>query len=128
MSPGRVSVAGGFLTASAVATTPGGVFGTGKTTQSLAAMLKCGQAMLIAAVVLGTLLAATYGTAVLLYDAVPEARQMSGNISSHLDLGHIQRGLSAMKTFVYPVYPACLPACLPPSATIATIIFANTPH
>ena len=66
----------------------------------MAAIKKCVQAIVIAAVVLGVLVAATYATATLLYDAVPEARQASGNISSHLDLHHIQRGLGAMKTYV----------------------------
>jgi len=66
----------------------------------VAALWSCGQALIIAAVVMGVLLASCYVTAKLLYDAVPEARQASANISSHLDLGHIQRGLGAMKTYV----------------------------
>jgi uncharacterized membrane protein YdjX (TVP38/TMEM64 family) len=65
-----------------------------------AALFKCAQAIFIAATVLGMLVAASYATAHLLYEAVPEAREMSGNISSHLDLRHIQRGLTAMKTYV----------------------------
>jgi uncharacterized membrane protein YdjX (TVP38/TMEM64 family) len=64
------------------------------------ALMKCGQSLLIAALVLGGLLGACWAVARMLYYSVPEAQEASNNISTVVDLDHIKRGLSAMHLYV----------------------------